>query len=149
MTGIESALRLAEEAVGWAFLVPIFSWPLMLLFVGVMMGTSYSFTRRTPYAELWKRHYWLVFTHLLFFVFAIALGTGRPYREYPGVTHQKDELGLFLLNAIWYGSLISCAFWIWRMRGMRWPAACLMLAMEAVVGGSLLVAGMSITGDWI
>jgi len=48
-----------------------------------------------------------------------------------------------------YGSLASCGFWIWRMKGFRWYATSLMALAELVTWGALFVAGMSITGDWL
>jgi hypothetical protein len=85
----------------------------------------------------------------VFFLSVIALGAARPNPYHPGVPHNKDEFGLLLLQVLWYGSWASCIFWIWHMRGIRWIAAFAMLGMQLLVAGSLFMAGMSISGDWI
>jgi hypothetical protein len=92
--------------------------------------------------------YWLALTHLLFFVAVIFIGVtypaaGSPYAGRPLVIHRRAEEALDIL---FYGSLVSCAFWIWRMKGFRWFAASLMVAMECPIIGVLFIAGMSVTG---
>jgi hypothetical protein len=149
MNSLSYGFRLATWAVEFAVLLPFLYWPFTLGLIGVMMATGYWWSRYPPQRRAWRSHYWLVFSHLLFFVFAIGLGAARPNPQYPGTPHHRDELGLMFLQVLWYGSWMSCAFWIWRMRNFRWIAALLLLGTQFLVGGALFIAGMSITGDWI
>ena len=62
---------------------------------------------------------------------------------------RPNPAGETYLDVALYGSLASCAFWIWRMKGFRWSAAMLMAMLEVPVFGALFVAGMSVSGDWL
>jgi hypothetical protein len=67
----------------------------------------------------------------------------------PTIPHSADKTAKVYLDAVTYGSLASCEFWIWRMKGFRWYATSLMALVELITWGALFVAGMSITGDWL
>jgi len=72
---------------------------------------------RRPFQKgLWKPHHWLVVTHVLFFAGAITLRVVRPN---PDPYREGDPAALRLLWTLWWGSLASCVFWIWRMKGFR------------------------------
>jgi hypothetical protein len=53
------------------------------------------------------------------------------------------------LPTILFASFATCAFGIWRMKGIRWFTASLMAIHELVIFSAYFVAGMSVTGDWL
>jgi len=92
-----------------------------------------------------------VLSHLLFFAATIYIGVlypaeGSPYNGSSRAIHHGAEAAL---DVLFYGSLASCAFWIWRMKGFRWLSASLMTIVECPIIGALFIAGMSVTGDWL
>ena len=63
--------------------------------------------------------------------------------------HPVDRSADLCLDVLTYGSLVSCAFWVWRMKGFRWYAASVMLLVELPTWGAFCIAGMAITGYWL
>ena len=96
-----------------------------------------------------RTHYWAVLTHLLFFPAMIAVGVLLPASTLNGQLLSRNELGNSSLEILFYASLVSCAFWIWKMKGLRWFAAGLTAFMELFIVGALFAASMSVSGDWL
>jgi hypothetical protein len=46
-------------------------------------------------------------------------------------------------------SLLSIFLWVYRMKGIRWFAVCVLAIQEVFVLGAMFMAGMSISGDWL
>jgi hypothetical protein len=140
---VELALRYSEWALEYLMLPPVGA-----VFVLAAVSSVWSGLKQRPFQKhLWKRHYWLVPSHLLFFVAAIVVGSlwvGDPRRLYPA-----SRAATVWLDTVMYGSLASCVFWIWHMKGLRWFAASLMVLAEVLTFGAIFVAGMSISGDWL
>jgi hypothetical protein len=100
--------------------------------------------------RLWKPYHWLVICHLVFFAAAIAVGVfGANPITNPTIPHPPDPSAERWLDVVTYGSIASCVFWIWRMKGFRWYAASLMVSVEVITWGALFIAGMSVSGDWL
>ena len=143
---IYTSLRLSKWALE-AMLIP------RVLVAIVLTSTSLTLAaiKQRPFKrELWKPYPWLVLTHLLFFPAVIAAGVvwANPVTN-PTVPHHAVEAGRRSLDLLWYASLASCAWWIWRMRGFRWFATSLMFLVEVPVFCGLFIAGMSVAGDWL
>ncbi len=146
MGHVQSALRFSEWALEF-MLVP----PVCFVFALAAVSFVWAGQKQRPYqTRLWKPYHWLVLTHLLFFPAVILVGVlcANPVTN-PTIPHQTDRSARFYLDALSYGSFASCAFWIWRMKGFRWYASSLMALIELPTFGALLVAGMSIAGDWL
>jgi hypothetical protein len=62
---------------------------------------------------------------------------------------RENQIGTVCLDILWCASFASCAFWVWRMKGFRWFAISLMALLELPILGAILVAGMSVSGDWL
>ena len=45
--------------------------------------------------------------------------------------------------------MFTACLWIYRLKGLRWLAASLLLLQGALVIGASFIAGMSVTGDWL
>jgi len=134
----------------WAFEAVLIPRVLVIL---ALISTSLILAaiRQRPFKrELWKPYHWFVLTNLLFFPAVIACGViwANPVTN-PTVQHHPIETGRRALDALWYASLVSCAWWVWRMKGFRWLAASLMLLAEIPVWCGLFIAGMSVAGDWL
>ncbi len=126
--------------------------PLCIAFPLALVSLVWAWRRQHPMRkQLWRPVHWLVASHPLYFAAVILIGTlyhaeGSPYTGTPQVIHHGAEQAL---GALFYGSLISCVFWVWRMKGFRWFAASLMAVVECPILGALIIAGMSVTGDWL
>jgi hypothetical protein len=140
------ALEFSRNALEFMLLPPI---PLIVVIASGSLACAGI--KQTPFrTQAWKTHPWFVFSHLVFFAAAIAVGvhwavplTGPPSTRFP------NRAGVRYLDAVMYSSFASCVFWIWRMKGFRWFAGSLMVLMEVPVLGALFVGGMSVTGDWL
>ncbi len=146
MGQIETALRFSEGAVAIMVLGPY--W---FVFALVVVSLVWAGLKQRPFqTRLWRPSHWLVLSHLLFFAAAIALGTLCPYpTTNPTIPHYPNRPAALCLAALLYGSLASCAFWVWRMKGFRWFGSSLMALIEMPTVGALFVASMSVTGDWL
>jgi hypothetical protein len=144
-------IRLGFRYAQWALESMILP-PLCILLPLAVVSLVWAWRRQQPMKrQLWRPVHWLALSHLLFFAAVILVGTlypaeGSPYHGSPPTIHHGAEAAL---NVLFYGSLISCAFWIWRMRGFRWFAASVMAVIECPIVGALFIAGMSVTGDWL
>jgi len=146
-----TAIRIGFRYALWALESMILP-PLCILLPLAIVSLVWAWRRQQPIQrQLWKPVHWVVFSQLSFFAAAIIIGTvypaeGSPYGGSARAVHHGAEAAL---NAVFYGSLVSCAFWIWYMKGFRWIAASLMTAMECLVVGAFFISGMSVTGDWL
>jgi hypothetical protein len=41
------------------------------------------------------------------------------------------------------------AFWVYKMKGLRWFAVSLVGLLEVIILSASFVAGMSVSGDWL
>jgi hypothetical protein len=145
MEPLRTALRFSEWALE-SILLP----PFAVAFAIAAVSFVWAGQKQSPFKRrLWKRHHWLVLTHLLFFAAAIVVGVrwANPITSY-NLPHQAVPIAKVLLDVLFYGSLASCAFWIWRMKGFRWYATSMMALAEVPVMGALLISAMSIAGAW-
>jgi hypothetical protein len=124
--------------------------PTMLLAITLCaVGVILAFTLQKPFQrQLWRPWHWLIFTQLFFFPAIVAVGVLFPAPSGPRQS-QGNVTGQHLLDGLFYLSLATTAFWCWRMRGMRWVALSLLFLQEVLLAGAGLVAGMSVSGDWI
>jgi hypothetical protein len=124
--------------------------PPVLVMTGIcIVGVVVAFARQQPFrTRLWRPSYWLIFTQLLFFPAIVAVGvlfpavSGRPHL-------QGNVMGERLLDGLFYISLVTSGLWLWRMKGLRWLSASLLVLQQVMLIGAGLVAGMSVSGDWL
>jgi VanZ family protein len=114
-----------------------------------MVSVVVAFTRQQPFrTRLWRTSHWLIFTQLFFFPALVAVGV-----LFPAVTSwpnpKANVVGHRLLDALFYLSLGTSVFWLWRMKGLRWLSASLLVLQQIVLIGAGLVAGMSVSGEWL
>ena len=140
---LHAALLYSKWAIEFLLLPPITA-----LFVGAAVSSVWAGLRQRPFRNLlWKRHHWLVLSHFFFFVAAIVVGL--LWANDPLSPHPINRAAKLWLDAVTYGSLVSCIVWTWQMKGFRWFAASLLALIEVVTLGAIFVAGMSISGDWL
>jgi hypothetical protein len=109
-----------------------------------------AFVRQQPFKrQLWRTSHWLIFTQLLFFPAVVAVGVLFPAVSSVRPDLKENIMGHRLLDGLFYLSLSTSAFWVWRMRGLRWLAASLLLLQQVILTGAGFVAGMSVSGDWL
>jgi hypothetical protein len=147
MTLIRIGLRYALWAVE-SMILP----PLCILLPLAVVSLVWAWRRQQPMkGQLWKPVHWRVLSHLFFFAATILVGTlypaeGWPYGGLARAIHHRAEGAI---SVLFYGSVVSCGFWIWRMKGFRWFAASLMAVIECPIIGAVFIAGMSVSGDWL
>ncbi len=97
--------------------------------------------------QLWRRAYWLVFTQLLFYpaVICVAVLGGVNFRPPP----QSNSVASLYSEILFWASLGLAAFWIWRMKGLRFLAFGLIALQQMLLLGAFLVADMAISGRWL
>jgi hypothetical protein len=146
MEHVYTALQYARWALEFMTIPPFCFAFALSAFSFVWAGQK----QRPFQTHLWKSHHWLALTHMLFFAAAIAVGLlwATPATN-PNFSHHAERSGTLWLDAVTCGSLASCVFWIWRMKGFRWYATSLMALAELITLGAIAVAGMSVTGDWL
>ena len=146
MAQVQTALRFS----GWAFEFVVIG-PLSIVALVVAVSFVWAGLKQRPHHyRLWKPFHWLALSQLLFFPAAIAIGTLWPApTTNPALPHYPNRAATMCVYLLWYASLASSAFWIWRMKGFRWFATSLMALIELPTLGALFVAGMSVSGDWL
>jgi hypothetical protein len=123
--------------------------PVLLMASICLIGVIVAFVLQQPFQrQLWRPSYWLIFTQLLFFPASVLVGvlfpavSGPPYPK-------ENVMGKRLLDGVFYLSLATSAFWLWRMKGLRWLSASLLVLQQVILFGAGFVAGMSVSGDWL
>jgi len=124
--------------------------PILLMATVCLVGVSVAFVWQQPFKrQLWRTSHWLIFTQLLFFPAMVAVGVLFPAVSSVRPNLKENVMGHRLLDGLFYLSLATSAFWVWRMRGLRWLAASLLLLQQVILIGAGFVAGMSVSGDWL
>jgi hypothetical protein len=124
--------------------------PPVLLMSGVcIVSVVWAFVRQQPFrTRLWRTSHWLIFTQLLFFPAMVAVGVLFPaVSGWP--SPKENVMGRRLLDGLFYLSLATSAFWLWRMKGLRWLSASLLVLQQIILVGAGFMAGMSVSGDWL
>jgi hypothetical protein len=124
--------------------------PLLIVATICVLGVVVCLFRPSYIRASWRRSYWLVWTQLLFYPLAVAVGAAFQAKIHPPTEPlNPNRLGEHLLDALTIASLVTAAFWVCYMKGLRWLAVSLVILQETVICGALFVAGMSVSGDWI
>jgi hypothetical protein len=124
--------------------------PLLIIGLFSLGSLAICIFRRSQIRSHWHASYWFIFTQLLFYPLAIAVGVLFPAASTsPFAQSRSNSAGEHLLDALTLLSLVTASFWVYRMKGLRWLAGSLAVLQEVVVWGALLIAGMSVTGDWL
>ena len=98
----------------------------------------------------WRRHYWLVLTQFLFFPAVVAVGVLYRVNTVPNQPRPKvNPVADWSIDILFFLSLALSFFWVYKMKGFRWFAFCLVALQQVFLFGAAFVAGMSITGDWL
>lgn len=141
MDQIYLALTLARDAVFFTFLFPVATTATLAIGVMVLLRVG------APNRRNWKHSYWFSATHLIFFAAAISVGVWFHRSPAMGPDPETLKLALALLRWIFYASLGSCIFWVWRMKGMRWWAVVGFSFVEMTILGALFVSVMLVSGN--
>jgi hypothetical protein len=124
--------------------------PPVLAAIGICtVGVVVAYTQQQPlHRQRWRTWHWLIFTQLLFFPAMVAVGVFFPAPS--GPYHSPgNATGERLLDALFYLSLATSALWCWRLKGMRWLATSLLVLQQIILSAAGLVAGMSVSGEWL
>jgi hypothetical protein len=127
-----------------------FALPPVLVVTGVCIASVVSaLVRQQPFRTgRWRSSYWLIFTQLLFFPAIVAVGVMFPAVSGPPYPNE-NLMGERLLDGLFCLSLATSAFWLWRMKGLRWLSASLLVLQQLVLVAAGFIAGMSVSGDWL
>jgi hypothetical protein len=146
MNQLHTALTFSLSALEFMVLPPLG----LMLVVATTIVVQGAWKLRGRLESLFgESRHWAVLTHLLFFPAVIAAGVLLPASTLNGQPRSPNRFGNATLYLLLCASLVSCVFWIWKLKRFRWLAVGLMGLMELPVLGALIVAGMSVTGDWL
>lgn len=125
--------------------------PFCFVLIAAAVSLTWAGLTQQPFrAGRWKPYHSLVLSHGLFFLAAMAVGVfGANPVTNPGIPHLPGSAAGHCLDAVIFGSIVSCVFWIWRMKGFRWFAASLLFLAEVITWGAFTVAGLSVSGSWM
>jgi hypothetical protein len=114
---------------------------------GVAALVAFLFWRRQIMSR-WHRAYWLVFTQALFIPLTIGIGLLFPAHGAADGWH-SNPIGEHLVDAFTVIPLVTGCYWIYRLKGVRWLAVILVVMQEFFLYLTLMIAGLSVSGEWI
>ena len=136
---------LLSMSIDWVRL-PIFGWACLILTVGLVLSLAWQ----RPFGSgRWKPYYTLVLTQFLFFPAVVAVGALYGDIGPKGPVPTGNPVAEFAIYTMFFLSLALSLFWVYRMKGLRWFASCLVALHQVFLFFAVLVAHMSISGDWI
>ncbi len=122
-------------------------FPCVLLTLGVVV--SFAWQRWFGNGR-WKHHYWLVLTQFMFYPAVVTVGVLYRVSTNPTLPLPKaNPVADWTIDVLFFLSLALSFFWVYRMKGFRWFAFCIVGLQQLLLCGAMFVAGMSITGDWL
>lgn len=103
---------------------------LLLMLLGAGSSLAFSVVQQRPLTSPnWRSYYWLALTQLLFFPAMVAVSVLGPI----------NRAAILLCVALTLG-----AFWIYRMKGLRWFASSLIAIQYVFLLGAFFIAITSI-----
>ena len=141
----------------WLELWKFTSWALEFLFVrpfgyvslaiGINLLSSVMLQRpfRNP---IWKRTSLVILVQLLLFLAILAVAVIGEVSSNPTLPRVSNHWGL-VADILDLCSVAVGAFWIWKMKGVRWFATSVLLLQMWLLLGANFIAGMALSGDWI
>jgi hypothetical protein len=141
-TGFFHCLRWSGE-----FLVV---WPLWLVTLALIANLVAALVTKWPFRQdRWKKSYWLVFTNLLFIPVTIAIGVAWELDTSIVPRPKPNPLAVWTSNGSFFVSIALGVYWAFRMKGLRWVAIAILLVTHWMLMGAGVIAGMSLSGDWL
>lgn len=120
----------------------------LAIFILALLSLALACWKQHPFQSgLWKRSHWFVLTQLLYFPVVISLGVLYPAPG-PSFYHAESTAGWACEFLSWL-SLGTAAFWVYRMKGLRWFGVSLVAVLQLIITGAFFVAGMAVSGDWL
>jgi len=121
---------------------------LLLLLIAACLSLVLAFWKQRPSScPLWKSSHWFVLTQLLFFPMVISIGVLYPAPS-PSSYHASSTAG-WVSGLLGWLSLALAAFWVYRMKGVRWFAFSLVAILQIILMGAFFISGMAVSGDWL
>ena len=122
--------------------------PLLLLLIAACLSLVLAFWKQRPFQNpLWKSSHWFVLTQLLFFPVVISIGVLYPASS-PSFYHASSTAA-WASGLLGWLSLALAAFWVYRMKGIRWFAFSVVAMLQIILMGAFFVSGMAVSGDWL
>jgi hypothetical protein len=132
----------------WSLQSLLYIPQLLILLVAAWLGVVLAFWKQRPFQNpLWKSSHWLVLTQLLFFLTVISIGVLYPASS-PSFYHMSST-AVRATGLLGWLSLALAAFWVYRMKGIRWFAFSVVAMLEIILMGAFFVSGMAVSGDWL
>ena len=117
---------------------------LSLMLLGAALVLGLSLVRQRPFTSPdWRNYYWLALTQLFFFPAVVSVSVfGQVHRA----QSRPNTTANWALEILFWLALGSGAFWIHRMKGLRWFAFGLIALQHVLLLGAFFVAATSIIG---
>lgn len=128
----------------------LYVWPFSLVGYLLAANVLLALVIQRPFShEKWKRHYWLVFSNLLFLPVILAIATVAWNDTSPVARPEPNVIAEWANNAIDLISLAVPIISVYYMKGSRWFAIAVSLLQIWFLLIASFIAGMAISGDWL
>ena len=132
----------------WSLQALVYLPPLLVVLIGACLSLATACWKQRPFrSPMWRNSHWLVLTQLLFFPTAISIGVLYPAST-PSYLHANSRASI-AFDLLGWLSLALAAFWVYRMKGLRWFAFSVVAVLQIILMGAFFVAGMAVSGDWL
>ena len=132
----------------WSLQSLLYITPLLILLIAACLSLVLAFWKQRPFqSPLWKSSHWFVLTQLLFFPIGISIRVLYPAPS-PSFYHASSVAG-WVSGLLGWLSLALAAFWVYRMKGVRWFAFSLVAILQIILMGAFFISGMAVSGDWL
>lgn len=120
----------------------------LLVLLGAASAIVASVVQKPFSGGGWRRSDWLILTQLLFAPALLIVGVLYSASENSGLP-QQNSMGQQLLSSLFYLSIVTAVFWLYRTRKQLWLSASLLAVLELLVIGAGFAAAVSISGNWL
>jgi hypothetical protein len=132
----------------WSFQALLHFPPFLAFLIFACLSLALAYWKQRPFQSgLWKHSHWFVLTQLLYFPVVISLGVLYPASG-PSFYHAESTASRACGLLSWL-SLVTAAFWVYRMKGFRWFGFGVVAVLQMILMGAFFVAGMAVSGDWL
>lgn len=125
-------------------------WPFWLVTLALIANLGASLALQWPFRDgRWKKEYWLVFTSYIFIPVTLAIGVIAAVDPEMVPRPKPNTLAVWTSDGLFVAALLLGAYWVYRMKGLRWFALAIALIQLWVLFSAGFIAGMALSGDWL
>ena len=128
----------------------LYVWPMWLVTLALIANIGAAMIQKWPFhPDRWKRAYSLILGNLLFIPITVAIGVLGAIDPGQVARPEPNTLAVWASNCLFVAFFVLGVYWIYRMKELRWFASAVLLLQLWLLLGAGLIAGMSMSGDWL